>query len=134
MACLDFYPAHIKCRGGQEPKRSRRDTPQTPLGHRVGQRLLTKTGLQHGCRSTATSLARIFLFFNPFLPSGQKTADFGQSIFQYQLRCHNILWFSVLQNLSPPESLLDYGGLLDVQISIFFFITTVVWNKPVSVS
>ena len=93
-----------------------------------------KTGLRFGFRSTAHSLAGKKENYNPFLPSGQKTADFGQSIFQYQLRCHNILWFSVLQNLSPPESLLDYGGLLDGQISIFFFITTVVWNKPVSVS
>jgi hypothetical protein len=57
-----------------------------------------KTGLQHGSRSTAHSLAGKKENYNPFLPSGQKTADFGQSIFQYQLRHHNILWFAFLQN------------------------------------
>ena len=38
----DLHPAHIKCRGGQEKKRPRRDAPQSPLEHHAGQRWLNE--------------------------------------------------------------------------------------------
>lgn len=81
-ACLMFISAHTRCRGGQEPKRSRRDSPQTPFEHRVGQRWLNENRsavrVSFNCQKCSR---KILLFQSPMREMTKNATEWYIDIF-----------------------------------------------------
>ena len=75
-----------------------------------------------------------FSVFQPLFTEWSKNGRFWSVDISVSIKAPQYIVVFGFAEFKPARVILDYGGLLDVHISIFLFITTVVWNKPVSVS